>query len=517
MKLNAFILVLLFIYSHTVLGQQTTNKIAVIVQTENGKIAGTPNETGDIIAFKGIPFAAPPVGDLRWKAPQSVNKWAGVKDCRVFGASPMQPKPLPFNVYTSEFLIPEQPIDEDCLYLNVWTSSKPAGKNLPVFVWIYGGGFNSGGAGVPIYDGEAMAKRGVVFVTFNYRVGIFGFFVHPDLKKESPYNSSGNYGLMDQIAALQWIQKNIAAFGGDPGNVTIAGQSAGSMSVNCLTASPLTKGLFHKAIAESGATLLPPTTTIDNEELKGIRVTEALGVASLHDMRTISANDLQEKVKERFIPVVDGYVLPQSVATIFAENKQADVPLLTGWNADEAFVQIKSKDEFRKDAEQKYGNKVSTFLSHYPAETDEQAAASQVALGRDRVFALSNYRWAEFQSHGKNPAYVYYFTRRPPATEAFVKYKAFHTAEVAYALDNLRFVKRAWQPVDFTLAKIMSSYWINFAKTGNPNGKDLPVWPRYTSEKNSVMILKEVPESGILPGKSSLDFLYTAILEENKK
>src|ERR1700761_368190 len=225
----------------------------VEVRTEAGLVSGVTNSTGDVTAYKGIPFAAPPVGDLRWKAPQPVKHWDGVRKCDAFGPSPMQPKPTPFMVYTSEFLIPESPISEDCLYLNVWTNAKSSSDKKAVFVWIYGGGFGSGGSACPIYDGEAMAKKGVIVVTINYRVGVFGFLAHPELTKESPDKASGNYGLLDQIAALKWVQKNIAAFGGDPDRVTIAGQSAGSMSVNCLMASPLAKGLFQKVIGESGA------------------------------------------------------------------------------------------------------------------------------------------------------------------------------------------------------------------------------------------------------------------------
>ncbi|MDP9047401.1 MAG: carboxylesterase family protein, partial [Bacteroidota bacterium] len=222
---------------------------------EGGQVSGIKSKLSDVVSFKGIPFVAPPVGEFRWKAPQPVIPWKGVKNCDAFGPSPMQAKPVPFMVYTKEFLIPEQPISEDCLYLNVWTRPRTASKK-PVFVWIYGGGFSSGGTAVPIYDGEAMAKRGIIFVSVNYRVGIFGFMAHPGLTKESPDNSSGNYGLLDQIAALRWVKKNISAFGGDPNNVTIAGQSAGSMSVNCLVASPVAKGLFNKAIAESGSTMV---------------------------------------------------------------------------------------------------------------------------------------------------------------------------------------------------------------------------------------------------------------------
>src|SRR6201996_1636746 len=254
------------------------------VRTEAGLVSGVANSTGDVTAYKGIPFAAPPVGELRWKAPEPVKHWDGVRKCDAFGPSPMQDKPIPFAVYTSEFLIPEAPISEDCLYLNVWTGAKAKTEKKAVFVWIYGGGFTSGGSACDIYNGEALAKKGVVFVSINYRVGVFGFFAHPELTKESLIHSSGNYGLMDQIAALKWVKKNIAAFGGDPDNVTIAGQSAGSMSVNALVSSPLTKGLFNRAIAESGSLTVKnpilPANTLKNAEADGAKTAEKAGAKS---------------------------------------------------------------------------------------------------------------------------------------------------------------------------------------------------------------------------------------------
>jgi para-nitrobenzyl esterase len=493
--------------------QNVTPESTDIVKISDGTLAGLRSDDNQIISFKGIPFAAPPVGDGRWKAPQPVVKWTGIKTCYSYSASPMQPKPVPFNVYTAEFLIPEEPIGEDCLYLNVWKHMEPSKDMRPVFVWIYGGGFNSGGASVPLYDGEAMARKGVIFVSINYRVGIFGFFSHPELTKESPNNASGNYGLMDQIAALKWIQNNIEAFGGDKNNVTIAGQSAGSMSVNCLVVSPLARGLFHKAIAESGANLLPTspvnTSSLVAEESKGLKVGSSLNTPSVSALRSLSAQYLQDNVKERFGPIVDGYVLPQSISKIFSMGKQADVPLLTGWNEDESFAQVQAKEVFLKEMGEKYGSRLPEFLTYYPASTEEEAAASQVNVWRDRVFAVSNYQWAIIQSERTKPAYVYYFKRRPPATLEFVKYKAFHTAEVAYALNNLKFVNRKWEPIDHTLANIISSYWVNFAKTGNPNGKGLPPWPAYSKKDSGVIVLSEAPAASIMPGKAALDFLYS--------
>jgi para-nitrobenzyl esterase len=486
-----------------------------VVKTNAGMVSGATNKDGDIHVFKGIPFAAPPVGELRWKAPQPVQPWNGVKKCESFSASPMQNKPAPFSMWTEEFLIPKEPISEDCLYLNVWTGAKSANEKRAVLVWIYGGGFSSGGSAVPIYDGEAMAKKGIVFVSINYRVGIFGFFAHPELTKESGNNASGNYGLMDQIAALQWVQKNIAAFGGDPDNVTIAGQSAGSMSVNCLVASPLAKGLFQKAIAESGAFLVSnpirSSTTLQQAEQDGSKVAASLNVSSVTDLRNLPAETLLQKGQGIHSPIVDGYVLPKPIPQIFDEGKENKVALLTGWNEDEGllFGPVKNAEDFKKQVNENYGNDAKTLLQFYPANNDSEAAISQLKLSRDQIFGVQNYTWANLQSEQGSKVYVYRFTRKVPATGEYVKYGAFHTGEVPYAYDNLKFVNRPWQPVDQELAGIMSSYWANFTKSGDPNGNGLPQWPAYKTADKKIMVLGEKPHSEIIPDKESLNFLYS--------
>ena len=417
------------------------------VPVEGGVISGGLNVGGTIHFFKGIPFAAPPVGALRWKAPQAVQPWTGVRSCVAFGPSPMQEEPKPFSMWSEEFLIPKKPISEDCLSLNVWTGAGSAREKRPVIVWIYGGGFGSGGSAAPIYDGEAMAKKGIVFVSINYRVGIFGFFAHPELTKESGHHASGNYGLMDQVAGLKWVRQNIAAFGGDPGNVTIAGQSAGSMSVNCLVASPLAKGLFKRAIGESGAMFTNEESTLSKAEDEGTRIMRTLKASSLADLRAMSAEDLLTGVQEQWRPMIDGYVLPDAVVNIFNRGMENKADLLTGWNEDEG-----------------------------------------------SMFRMQNDAWATIQArHGGN-VYVYRFARKPPATGEYVKYGAFHTAEVPYAYDNLTFVNRPWEPVDHQLATQMSAYWANFAATGNPNGSGLPVWGKYTVKNKQTMVLDK-PEN----------------------
>jgi para-nitrobenzyl esterase len=481
-----------------------------VVQTDAGKISGTVGEDKSVHIFKGIPFAAPPVGKLRWKAPQPVTLWADVKPCTNFAKSPEQSKPNEFGVYTREFLIKDEPLSEDCLYLNVWTGAKVPTEKRPVMVWIYGGGFVSGGTNVPIYDGEALAKKGIILVSLTYRVGILGFFAHPELTKESPNHTSGNYGLMDMLAALKWVKKNIAAFGGDPANVTIAGQSAGSFGVNYLVASPLAKGYFNKAIAESGAHMLPGKgsgVSLAEAEKGGVTTAGELHAATLAELRKLPAEELLKQ--NNFRPIIDGYFLPQVPADIFAQDKENNVTLLTGWNEDDAFIgAIKNAADYTAGINKRFGDKAAEVLKLYPGTTDAEAERSQIRMSRDQMFGVQNYSWVNQQSAKKGPkVYLYRFARRLPATEAFKKYGAFHTGEVAYVFDNLKFLNRPFEPVDHQLAQTISSYWVNFVKTGNPNGAGLPTWPAYNTATNQTMYLGEKPAARSLGDKAALDFM----------
>ncbi|WP_339814687.1 carboxylesterase family protein [uncultured Imperialibacter sp.] len=489
-----------------------------VVQIKSGKVAGIATPDGQVVSYKGIPFAAPPVGDLRWKAPQPVKPWEGVKECTAFGPSPMQGKPAPFSMWSQEFLIPEEPISENCLYLNVWTGAKSPKEKRSVLVWIYGGGFQSGGSGVPIYDGEAMARKGIVFVSINYRVGVFGFLAHPELTKESPNSASGNYGLMDQVAALKWVKENIAAFGGDPDNVTIAGQSAGSMSVNCMVATPLAKGLFNKAIAESGASFGRNQQALAPSEEAGVAFAKSLGATGLADLRKLSPQELMKGQLGIRGPIIDGFVLPQHIADIFAEGKENPVDLLTGWNQDEGllFGPVKNATDFETQINQQYGSNAGKVLTYYPASDDAEAAQSQLDLSRDMIFGLQNYAWANVQAkQGRTSVYVYRFTRKVPGTGEYAKYGAFHTGEVPYAYDNLEFVDRPWEAVDRKLEATMSTYWANFVKTGNPNATGLPEWPIYKPDSQQVMLLGTKAEAKPIADGEALDTM-TAILSANK-
>ena len=469
-------------------------KDKTIVTTEAGIVSGILHKETGIYIYKGLPFAKPPVGDLRWRAPQPAEHWTGVKKCDRFGASAPQGKPVPFSMYTSEFLIPAEPIDEDCLYLNIWTRSLKSRNKKPVIVWIHGGAFISGSGSCPIYDGENMAKKGVVFVTINYRLGVFGFLAHPELTKESETHSSGNYAFLDQIAALQWVKKNITAFGGDPNNVTIAGQSAGSFSVNALAASPVAKGLFQRVIAESGGMFNTDerTLTLSAAEQAGIKILEKVKASSIQDMRTKPADELIKAVGFGMVgPVIDGYVLPAPIYEIYSQHKQNDVPVLTGWNRDEGFAPPgnMTPEEYKAAAEKQYDELADDFLKAYPGTDADEIKKSKSLLSRNTTFAWHAYTWARLQTlNGKSPVYLYQFDRVPPNNE---QYGAFHSAEIAYALHSLQMWKQPWTKADEEIEDIMSSLWVIFASSGTVFAMDLPRWAPYNSQSPSLLEIDE--------------------------
>ncbi len=493
-----------------------TKKPAMIkdtVQTENGLVSGTFDETTGITVFKGIPFADPPVGELRWKAPQPAASWEGVKECTTFSASPIQGTPVPFMMWTQEFIAPKEPLSEDCLYLNVWTGAQTSEEKRPVFVYIYGGGFSSGSGAVPIYDGEEMAKKGLVFLTINYRVGTMGFLAHPELTAESPNHASGNYGLLDQVEALKWVQKNIQAFGGDPNNVTIAGQSAGAFSINYLVASPLTKGLIHRAIAESGGAVLSTNQLSRGGDLAageeaGVKFAESLGCSSLAELRAKSADEILNG-RGPGSPIVDGYFLPESVGDIFKQGKQNDVPVILGWNEDEGFGGAPVPAvQFKERVKQMFGESADEFLAKFPVNTDEEAFAIQNDLGALQTFGIQSYKWMQLQNKTATAdVFVYRFERDVPFADGMQDFGAFHTGEVPYAYNNLKMSPRPWTEADYKLANTMSDYWVNFAKTGNPNGENLPEWEACAPENLKAMIFNENVKCTDLPSAELLNFL----------
>ncbi|HKV23923.1 MAG TPA: carboxylesterase/lipase family protein [Candidatus Acidoferrum sp.] len=458
------------------------------VRTHAGVVKGKTSADGKVQIFEGIPYAAPPVGPLRWKDPQPVPSWKGVRKATEFGARCMQG-----NVF-GDMVFRDSGPSEDCLYLNVWTPKAEAGAKLPVMVWIYGGGFQAGATSEPRQDGEYLAHLGVVVVSMNYRLGIFGFFSHPELTKESPHHASGNYGLLDQTAALEWVRQNIAAFGGNPDKVTIFGESAGSFSVSAQMASPVSKNLIHGAIGESGAFFGRTLTAkpLAESEEAGAKWGASIGADSLEKLRAIGAKELLEDAMKdrnsfRFGPNIDGYFFPELPSEIYAKGEQAHVPLLAGWNHDEgnfhAFFgkEAPTKENFVTKVDQMFGDKASEILKAFPADTDEQAQASAGLLATANFIGYGTWKWIEMQAKtGDAPVYRYEFDDAPPIPAAEGGSRgAYHSSEIEFVFGALASKHYPWRPEDYSLSKQMSAYWTNFAKTGNPNGDSLPEWPRY--------------------------------------
>jgi len=462
------------------------------IKTKSGSIEGILSADKEVAIFKGIPFAAPPVGQLRWKAPEPASPWKGVLHANQFSKNCMQKPVHELLPWTSEFMLVND-VSEDCLYLNIWTTAKTSEDHLPVYVYIYGGGFTSGAGDVSIYDGENLARKGIIVVNFNYRLGVFGFLAHPELTAESPHHSSGNYAFLDQLAALQWVKENIAAFGGDPERVTIGGQSAGAVSVGLQVVSPLTKGLFRGAITESGTGISgwPIPSLADGEKI-GADYAKSMGAKSIADLRAMPAEKLLDSSSPRFPPVIDGWFLPDQIMKIYAAGEENDVPMIDGWNADENPAPPLSAEDFRKQSQQRYGSMTEEFLKLYPAGSDEQAKTSQKQSGRDRARA-SEYLWAQARAAtAKSPAYLYCFTRAIPWPQ-HPEYGAFHSADLPYFFDNLYRLDRPYEQVDREIAHEMSSYLANFVKTGNPNSDRLPGWAAFQPSSKPIMELGESP------------------------
>ena len=465
------------------------------VRLDTGLISGASGRSPDVRVFKGVPFAAPPVGPLRWKAPQPAAHWDGVRKVDRFSAMcPQATRVGPAAGLPTSVGLGDP--SEDCLYLNVWTAAKSSVERRPVMFWIHGGGFTSGSGKALVFDGEELAKKGVVLVTINYRVGIFGFFAHPELTQESGRQASGNYGLMDMIAALEWVQTNIASFGGDPMRVTIFGQSAGSGAVADLMGAPRAKALFHRAIGESGGFGLTPMRTLSQAEQNGLRVAQTVGALSIAELRARSMADML-KVGSAGGPDVDGWVLPADVNTTFREGKQNDVPVLIGSNADEGNVLARpiSRDMYRKQIKERYGELADAYLKLYPADTEEHAKSSQIVNSSDTM-AWQMRNWAGLQARtGKSKVFFYYFTRQAPSDAPFQG--AYHDAELYYAFHNLHLYKQQWKEWDNKLADTISSYWVNFAFKGDPNGKDLPAWAAYGDKRtDGVMVFGDEETMG---------------------
>ena len=449
------------------------------VRLEAGLVDGGETSTSGVRVFRGLPFAAPPVGENRWRAPQPVEPWEGVRDASEFGNVCVQAATDRYvNIANMEG---SPPLSEDCLYLNVWTPAESAGDELPVMVFFYGGAFTDGGGAAPLYDGTALAERGAVVVTMNYRLGPFGFLAHPALTAESEFKSSGNFGIMDMVASLEWVQQNIAAFGGDPDNVTIFGQSAGAMAITSLMTSPLTKDLFHRAIAQSimGGGVSPNggNATLAAQEQQGLTQAQEAGIETVEELRALSTEQVSQTFRAQTM-IVDNYVIPEDPAIVFAEGRQHDVDVLMGANA----------------AELSFGARRGP------------AGASD---GSDRIFWTA-WRIAEYQREAGQDAYVYWFTQTSPAPEGNDPYLPVHASEVKYVFDNLGELPlfpdssdpelAAASAADQRVADMTASYWVNFARTGNPNGEGLPEWPAHAGPDSvDAVILDADPSSKSLP------------------
>jgi len=467
------------------------------VKTANGIVEGTTDITTGVRAFKGVPFASPPVGDLRWQPPQPVKNWKGTRKADQFGPRCMQ-RPI-----FSDMVFRSNGMSEDCLYLNVWTPAKSAKDKLPVLVYFYGGGFVAGDGSEPRYEGASMARKGIVALTVNYRLSVFGFFSHTELTRESAHHASGNQGLLDQNAALRWVQENIAAFGGDPKKVTIAGESAGSVSVSAQMGSPLSKNLIAGAIGESGSLLgTLSALPLHEAEKNGVKFGSSIGADSLAALRAKSAEEILEATAKpdapRMSPTIDGYFFPKSPFEIYAAGEQAHVPLLVGSNSQENSYQAilgretLTVENYRKALQRLYGDKAEKVFNLYPASTENEVMGAAQDLASDRFISYSTWKWLDLATKsGGKPSYYYLYARPRPALRetrdsktaavpALGSRGAGHSAEIEYAMGNLDSNHvYAWTPDDYKVSKVMQEYFANFIKTGNPNGRGLPTWPTF--------------------------------------
>jgi para-nitrobenzyl esterase len=473
-----------------------------------GDVAGTAQ--GDQGVFKGIPFAAPPLGQLRWASPAPVVAWSGVKQTTSYGAPCMQ------DANMLGFMGLKATPSEDCLYLNVWTPAKAKGAKLPVMVWIYGGGFSGGATGAPLYDGSKLATKGVVVVSVAYRLGAFGFMAHNTLSRESGHGS-GNYGLEDQIAGLKWVRDNIAQFGGDPGNVTIFGESAGGIAVSMLAASPMAHGLFHKVISESGGNFGPARTanagganmrSLADSEAQGAAFIKSIGVADIAAARALSADKIQSgpgaNAMGGFWPNFDGHVLPGDQYVLYSQGKFNDTPVLIGTNSNEGGLFVQGPitgDQFEKSIRTQYAANADALLAAYPHASDAQALQSSRDIFRETAFAWPTWAWARLQSEkGKHPAYVYYFDVRAPGQPDGSN----HGSEMPYVFGNIDVPAIGGSKPDKATSDQVMGYWTNFAKTGNPNGPGLPEWPAFTTANQQVRVIGTDPGAKPVPNAEKL-------------
>jgi para-nitrobenzyl esterase len=495
--------VLLLLVVGVLFSSSGEQSLPAVIKTNSGVVEGTI-ENG-IRAFKGIPFADPPVGNLRWKAPQPVKPWDGVLKADKFAPGSIQNQKL------------EQ--SEDCLYLNIWTTANSDKDKLPVMVWIHGGGFSAGAPSERTYFGQELTRKGVIFVSITYRLGTLGFFAHPDLSAESPNKVSGNYGLLDMIEALKWVRKNISSFGGDPDKVTIFGESAGAIAISMLCASPLAKGLFWGAISESGGSFGPVGETrqdgiisLKGAERSGIEFMKQTGAKSIDELRKMDPQEWFKGATARssFWPNADGYVIPDDQYKLYEAGKFNDVNVIVGTNSDEGamFARSSEPDAYKKGIEQRFGVFAEKILKAFPGETQEQTAGSSADIFTATAFAWPSWAWARLQSRtGKSKIYMYYFNQQQAKLPfmAIAPRGAQHAAEIKYVLKNID--PNTASEGDLKLSELMATYWTNFAKNGNPNGKELPEWPAFTEKNPTVMYLNNTPKAGAVPNLDKLELM----------
>lgn len=475
------------------------------VNISSGLLVGRNNDSSNIVSFKGIPFAAPPINALRWKAPQPVSPWQGTKQATEFGLQCMQ------NLIYDDMKFRSAGMSEDCLYLNVWAPSNMQSKKRPVLLYFYGGGFVAGDGSERRYDGASMAQKDIVVITANYRLGLFGLMAHPLLSAETSYEGSGNYTFLDQVAALKWVVKNIAAFGGDPKRITIAGESAGSVSVSALMASPLTRDLIAGAIGESGSILGPPLIALPlaDAHKKGQALVIAIAgdTTNLLDLRKIPATQLLSLANKAgftwFNPIVDGYFLPSSPQELYAKNQFSHVPLLAGVNSQESSYQniLGQKkptiEHYKEELKKLYPDFYEQVFDLYPAKNIEQVMDAAQDLASDRFISYGTYHWMDIvtQSSGKPSFYYHYQHIRPEniekETPEIPPRGATHSAEIEYVLGNLDVNKLyRWREEDYKVSKLLQQYFANFIKFGNPNSADLPSWPLFAESKYMNLSIK---------------------------
>ena len=503
------------------------------VRIDSGLVAGTASGQPTVRVFKGIPFAAPPLGENRWKAPRPVAAWDGVRRADAFGAPCAAGPAGGFGgrgrggrgAPPADAPPPREPArSEDCLSLNVWTGANSPDEGRPVMVWIYGGGFRGGSGGLAWYDGENLAAKGPVIVTFNYRLGSLGFFAHPELARESGRGAAGNYGMKDAIAALQWVTRNIGAFGGDPDNVTIAGESAGAIMVGALVGSPEASGLFHRAIAQSGGWMgltLGRMASGEDAQAEGAQTMEALGVKTIAELRARPLDELTDLSGGGL--VIDGHLIPEDISQTFLAGRQNAVDVLTGSNKDEANFGVcgggggrgggaaLTAETFRANAGRRFGAAADEYVKLYGVATDAGAPdAAHVACADEISWNMR--QWAVAQARAGKKAYSYFFTRIPTIDGAPSPRGATHTAEISYAFNNPKGQpNQTWNDVDTRLADTMSSYWVNFISTGDPNGDGLPRWPEYTDLTGSrVMVLGDTVQAESAAPAAKLSFYEAA-------